>query len=413
MSAIRVFRAASSWWMTAVLLALACGAYMYFSFGDAPFSRWRDFLFHRPPGIILYGALILNLTAATTRIVVKGLAEPVPSVAGIKEMDASEIFSSGILSLDGAAKFMRSWGFSPLSSGRGLTAVRGRYSFLPGTVFRSGMVLLLVSLLLSAHLRETGEALFGEGEEKQLLGVAVSVGQIEANLPKDYFRVGEEGSFILDKVSATASLAGGRHTVRSYFPSRAAGRYYRITHLGFVLPVSVRSGDAADAGDAYLDVLPPGKADTVSLGSSELNVSLLPERTISKGVLKGEQFNLTEPLYRITVKGHKDSPQGEVRLRPGESGSSGKTGVALGKSSPYVKIQAVRDPTLPWIYISISITAAGLGAMLSRFFWYRKEFFALEEGGSVYIGYREEFFRKWGVRRFHEGMKEFGGGDKA
>lgn len=413
MSPSRIIRAVSSWWMTAMLLVLLCGAYAFFSFGDSPFHRWTDFLFRRPPGIILYIALILNLAAATIRTCLRGLAAPVPSVACIKALDASAAIPSGGMSLAGAAELMRSWGFSPLRSSGGLVAVRGRYSFLPGVVFRTGMVLLLTSFLLSAHARETHETVFREGEQKKLLGATVSVGQVEANLPEDYFRVGEEGGFRLDKVSASASFEGDRHTVGTSFPTRAAGRYFRITHLGFVLPITLRERNVDSAKEAYIDVLPPGKTDTVSVGGSAVSIGIRPERTIDKGILKGEQFNLTKPAYRVAVNDGSDGKRAEVRLRAGESATTGGLRIGLGKSSLYVKIQAVRDPALPWIYAGLTIAAAGLAAMLSRFFWYRREFYAVEKDGAVYIGYTEEYFRKWGVRKFHECMKEFGGGDKA
>ena len=42
----------------------------------------------------------------------------------------------------------------------------------------------------------------------------------------------------------------------------------------------------------------------------------------------------------------------------------------------------------------------GLCAMLSRFFWYERELVVAVHRGELSIGYREEFFRKWGVEKF-------------
>jgi hypothetical protein len=98
--------------------------------------------------------------------------------------------------------------------------------------------------------------------------------------------------------------------------------------------------------------------------------------------------------------------QPPVLLRPGSSAAIGPASISLGKQGLSVRIQAVEDPALPFLYAGAVILLLGLCSMPSRFFWYEQEFALCLEGNSLIIGTRDEFFKKWGILRFQRWSDE-------
>ena len=132
-----------------------------------------------------------------------------------------------------------------------------------------------------------------------------------------------------------------------------------------------------------------------------MTFSLYPDRTLSKGLVTGRQYNLAEPVYRVSVREGKprDGVQ-EITMRPGDRTGVGPAEVALGKQRLYARFQIVADPGLPFLYAGVIITLAGMLAVLSRFFWYEREICVMVREGMLIAGSRDEFFKKWGVLRF-------------
>ncbi len=394
----------SSWWLTGVLFLAICSIYLFFTFGQDPYARWAHFLFRSPAGLALYFCLIVNLVAASFRLVLRSLALKPLSAEVLETMDIRAEMP-GRRRPQEIAAWMKSKGFAVTIRGNSMYASKNKFSFLPGTVIRSGFIILLVSLLVSIYSRETRTAVLHEGQETDFFSTKITATGIEATLPSDFLQVGEESSFQLEHAIARLSFSGRTFLAGPGFPTRINGNYYRLTNVGYAQPVLIKSGRVQSRLDMDLDILPPGKTQIVTIpdGNIFFTVSLEPDRTISKGLLKGRQFNLGKPFYRIAVlkNGENKSKPRVLTLRQGESGTAGNVKLSLGKSALYARIQAVRDPALAWIYLGFSVTLIGLALMLTRFFWYQKEMIAVDTGSMLTIGYCEEFFKKWGIQKFY------------
>ncbi|MDP2168497.1 MAG: hypothetical protein Q8J64_09235 [Thermodesulfovibrionales bacterium] len=404
-----VMKALSLWRLTAALTLMLASAYIYFTFGEDPFGRWTEFVFRTPLGIILYAGAILNILSVSAKTAYARLKAARAAPQDILDMDAYAIIPvSGKDPLGAAALWMKNKGFEPKASGNSLCALKGRLSFLPGALIRMGLVVLMASAFMSAHLRKTEEAVFHEGEEKTLLGKKIRLIEIKSSLPEEFLDIGQRSAFRLERVSSELSSSGKTYAVGAGFPAREDGLYLRITHMGFAQPVSFKTQDTALEETKDLDLLPPGKTAEVLLpGGQTLSFTLMPERTINKGLLIGKLFNLRNPSYSVALKG-RDKPV-EIAARPSEGIRLVDSELSLGRHSLFVKIQSVYDPALLWIYAGLLISLSGIALMPGRFFWYERRMCVALRREELLIGYSEEFYKKWGIYKFHKWKDELAG----
>ena len=402
-------RGISSWWLTSALALCFVAAYLAFSFGRNPYPAWTAYVLHAPAGIVLVLVLIVNLIAASVRIIARRLRPGPVSIDDIRSMDIHEVIPlPDEASRAKAAAWLREK-VSPRDIGDGgIRRVTGRFSFLPGTLFRLGFIITLGAVMISVQARTTSDAVLHEGDRRDLAGETLTVSAIRANLPRDFLQVGEESLFLLGGVNAALEVSGKASVITPGFPSRVRGRYYRIVHLGYAQPLTVTGTGTRWEGTADLDVLPPGKTAMVPLpaGGTSLTFVLEPERTITKGLVKGREYDLVTPQYRLVAR---NGVTRDAVIRPGSRAALGPLEVALGTPSPFVRVQVVVDPALPWIYAGAVLTLAGMLFMISRFFWYERELSAVMQGRTLYIGYRAEFYKRWGMETFLRWRDELDG----
>ena len=400
----------SSWWLTALCTLVLAGLYASFSFGKNPWPQWKAFVFLSPMGLAIYLGLIANLAAATVRIIITRLKHPSLSAEAVRRMDShAEIAVPGEDALALISSWMKKKGFTMVRTGSGVHAVRGKYSVLPGAAFRLGLVVVLTSLLFSMQLRKVETKVLRAGEDTVFFGNTVMIASVDPDLPDDFLQVGDDGTLMLERVSAKIISGGKTSTTTSRSPERMGGLYYRVVHVGYSQPVVVRGTGKPFEGVLNLDILPPGKTQVVSLPSTEafLTLTLEPERTITKGLFKGKQYNLQKPIYRVVVqKGREQNKTRGFVARPKAEGGSGGISILLGEAAPYVAVQAVRDPALFWIHLGALLTLGGLAMMLARFFWFEKRFSAVVEGNVILAGYSEEYYKKWGIAAFQDWKEE-------
>lgn len=401
MSAGRIMRIMGSWWTTALLLSTLAGVYLALSFGRNPYPAWINFVFHSPWGIAVYTAVVVNITAASIRIIASRLHRPALSPGSIRSMDICvDIPLPGRAGVRQAVEWVNPGASDADMTTSGIRRISGSLSFLPGTLFRAGLITVLIALMVTAHTRKAFDTTIRQGERKNIAGSGVFLAELKADLPADYMQIGEEGTFLLNRVSGRVAYSGKSAVITPGFPARINDLWFRIAHLGYFQTFKATVHGMTREQTIDLDVLPPGRQDTALLPSGlVLTISLDPDRTIEKGLLKGRQYNLSDPVYRVGIQQGKKQSE-EKRLGPGERTVLGPVRLALGQRGLYVRLQVIADPALPWLYGGVIIMLAGLFAMVSRFFWYEREVAALASNGRLLAGSRDEFFKKWGIARF-------------
>lgn len=400
----------SSWWTTAGLMLVCASAYIVCLFGTSPYADWTGFLFHRPVGLFLYCALMLNLLLASLRIASAKLSQPTITLAAIHAMDVHTALPVNPDIMNTLTASLKQKGFIVAQKGLSVRATMNQYSFLPGTVLRLGIIVLLAAVLLSVHARKSIETVLHEGDAIGPPGNQLTLKSITADLPDRFLQVGEESTFRLNSVQAVLQSADSTETVTAGFPVRISRTYYRITHFGFTLPVVITNRPGPIQKNLDLDILPPGTADRVDLQDQDLimTFSLQPERTVTKGLIKGKEYDLSNPSFHIVVqKGTDKEKIGELNISEAAPAATSVLPLSFGKHSFYVRIQSTSDPALPLIYAGTLLTLFGMLLMCSRFFWYGKELLAVRENDILHVGYREEFFKKWGIQKFYDWTTAF------
>ena len=413
----KALKVLGSWWVTAAILLMLSGIYISFTFGDNPYAGWANFLAHSRSGVCLQICFILNLLFASLRILFFRLKPSPVSPEDVRAMDVyMELPLSAGHNLQSVFEWTKVHGFTGEISADAINFRKGKLSVLPGTLVRGGLLIFLTALLFSSHLRTTSEIPLHAGETVSSPGGAVTLESIDSHIPEEFFQVGEEGTFSLDGVSAVLRASGESHRISAGLPVRIMDRYFRISDLGYSYQVGLEEPGQRIEKQLDLNILPPGRTDIVAFPPQDLllTFTMQPGKTITKGLLTGRQFSLIRPVYRIILQKGKDKDKSEpLTLRPGESGRAGGFSVSLGKTSLFIKLQSVYDPALRWIYAGFLLFLAGLVFMTSRFFWYEKQLSAVVCGDVLLIGYREEFFRKWGIQKFSLWTEELAGEEES
>lgn len=394
-----------SWRTTLGVASALMAPYVWASiFGEGAFDRWLHFTFHTIAGHALYFLLILNIAANGIRETAKKFS-PVSSIADdVRGMDiCSELSVSDKTSAQVLIGWIRGKGLDPKPGpgDKSITAVSGRLSFLPGVILRLGLAVFFVSLAFSQSLRQEAVISGHEGDSVEALGKGFTIGRIEADLPADFLQVGDKTIFMLKGIKARINSRDDGFAVGSGYPTRRAGLYWRVSHLGYYQPAIINGHESG----LMLDVLAPGKSHAIKIDETgrEIVFSLSPDKTISKGLLTGKLYNLKQPSYALSIKGNEKPKQ--LIIRPGEDGGIGGMRVRLGQPGLYVRVIVVKDPALMGVIAGLSITAIGIIAMLARFAWYERRIAVLYEGDKVVIGYSEEFYKKWGILKFRSWME--------
>lgn len=419
----RLFLVFSSWWFTAAISLGLVFSYIYFLFGSSSYDNWAFFVFHTPAGLGLYMGLIVNLLLASVRIVFRRLSPPEIRIETVRAMDAfAELNDVSDDALGKVFDFMRLKGFRCRRENSYVYAGKNRFSFLPGTVLQVGLVIALTASLFSVHVRKSQEVILREGKFMDFPAEKILISSISPDLPPDFLQIGQEDIFRLGNVSAKLQVFDDEN--RSYvnsrinsfgFPVNIKGVFYRIRGLGITLPVELKRGSSDLNQIVDIDLLPPGRTDTVALsgGDKYMTFALQPEKVIAKGLFKGKQYNLRNLFYHVVLRQDKDKGnEAKADIMEGTTAKIGDDKIFLGKHTFHVKIQYVDDPALIFVYAGMIFILAGIFLMPCRFFWYEKELLAVWDGGLLHMGYREEFYKKWGIQKFHVWLDNLSSGNE-
>lgn len=411
----------SPWVMAAASLALGAEFISLMPAGsENAFARWMDFLFKSLTGLLLYFTLMLNIALSTLRIVLTKMKANDMQEEAVRAMDAVlEVPMPAKDPIILISEWAGAWGPPvEVSAGAegaegGLSSQAGRFSFVPGLVMRAGLLLFMVAVLVGSFVKRADEAVMHVGDVRDFFGQQVRLDELQSGLPEEFLKLKGKSVLLLNPEAVLSSKAGVVNASGG-FPVRVGGLYFRVVDAGiaqgFSIALSGRTGHVL----ADLDVLPPGIKDQVQLpgGAGTVQISLHPEKTIDKGLIKGEVFNLRQPLYRIVLKQAQvqdDSPleisagPGEITVGPGGAFKVKGREVVLGQSQYFARVLCVSDASLPWAMAGLVVFLAGLCLMPIRFLWYEKRLCVLIQlqNDRVLLGYSEEFFKKWGIQKFH------------
>lgn len=388
--------------MLPMALAAMAGAYVYASFGgEGAYRRWVTFMFEHPLGLGLAGLFVISLVGKAAWEFLRGLRPAIPPGDSVRSMD---VFLAIPVQGNGWADTVTGWltrqGFKKvMADSHSVTGLKGRWSFIPGLICRLGLALLVTAAAVSHNIRQADTAMLTTGIGGSLFGMPVELAELESGVPDSHLQVGKEESFRIKTARASVRINNETATLSSGWPESVSGLWVKITGIGFA-QTFIYGGATAETEPLMLQVFPPGRQTRVRIGKSMVKAALSPERTVKKGRLKGDMFNLETPSYKIIPS------EGAPIILKGNGGQAEEAAFGIGSRDYWVRIEAVRDPALGMVHLGFIMLGTGLLLLPLNLFWYRKEFLFTRKGDSLVFGYSEQILKKWGAYRFYEWKDE-------
>ncbi len=394
----KTFKMLASWWFTAVILLSLIVLYIATENSSQPAcSEFYRGLFFSPSGILLYCLLILNLFFVSVRIAVNSLSQKPPDR---KSMDALVVLESERWSNVRAT--LREFSLPAEIPENMFYKKLRRWSFLPGTMLRVSIIIVLISLLISVHTEKRTSFVTHRGDNiKQLSGLQVL--DIKAPLQEDFLQIGEDGGFSLAEAEVVLQDGNSTYHISSLMPERVGKYYMRITHLGYYRKITISDQKGSIMIDRELDLLPPGKTAIIPVSERNyfLTITLSPERTIRKGILTGSQFNLRKPSFMVVLQQGRGKKQiAKAVVKDAQKIRLADVTIGIRDRGLFARILCVKNPVYEFLKGGLISLVFSLLFMLLRFFWFKKELLIERQGDNVAVYYKEEFYRKWAVTRF-------------
>jgi len=398
----------SSWWLTGTLTVILSIVFI----GSPDFRDFLSLIFNHPLTLLLYLILLLNLVLISVRIIGRNMRGGLPDTRCLEGMTSHYLFPSPP-EPEGLIHFFRRLGFDPSISGDTGILTRGRYSFLPGTLLRLGLVMILAALMVSFHYREAMERTLHEGDVFTFRGKKGVAERIKPTLPKEFLQVGEKSIFQVDRVNLQLELGGRTIEIDSGLPRSLGGSYFRVSDFGYSHKLGIKKG--TDLRELRIDpgVLPPGKTAVIPLTEEDMVITLKmePVKRIKKGLLTGKLYRFKNLRYKMVLQSgwkkeikqvYTVTPGTPVRFSlPSLSGQKGDMELLLGPPAYFVKVSMVYDPGIPVLLTGFLFLLTGLGLMPVRFFWYLRRIAWVKTERGLMVGYESEFYRKWAIQKFH------------
>ena len=231
------------------------------------------------------------------------------------------------------------------------------YSMMNFNMKRAGSAILFLSLafIISGILFSVIFA----AREKHRMNVSdrtdkgLELVSLDLDIPGEVLIVGEEESFMINKVDAVID-DNGKHLRMKPFPFiRTSSGYGFINDAGLSPHIDVTI-EGQSIVLQRLDVLPPDKSISVPvLTDYSIGVGFAADREIKKGRLTALHYNLQDPAYRIVVTRNDEGILDEV-IQDNMSKEQSDILVKIGPTEQWVEIVFVRSRAVLILYMGIT-----------------------------------------------------------
>lgn len=226
----------------------------------------------------------------------------------------------------------------------------------------AGMVLFLFSFFMSLNMREDRQILVGEGDVVELPweGGLFRVESVDPAIERRALRTDDAKIFDYEPGVTLIDGSGTRHHIGAFPPQRVRSSYMHVLNFGIGPGVTLRRGrEIVAQGFMALRLTPFGRVDSFELPPAPYTfyLSILPNRTITKGRETGRDYDLTKPLYRVEVT------KGDVKIAEAVTDDliafEGGMSLSFFTPSDWVVLEAASDPALPFFAASLVLLVVG------------------------------------------------------
>jgi hypothetical protein len=230
-----------------------------------------------------------------------------------------------------------------------------------------GVLIFLTGFFISGTSRQTEWLVVRNGEfvqprwsSEQYRVDAIRPGIKERFLDIDLENNG--GLFKYEPKVTVSDRLARTFEIGAFPPTKIVDTYLHVLNFGLAPGISFSEDGEEKARDYVpLKILGPNSTDTFSLQPLPYKflISLEPEKTLQKGTLKAQEFNIRSPLYRIRVL------EGEKVIAEAVSKDSiAFNNMKLGFFEPgfWVQLEVVKDRGVPLVIGGIFLALAGIPA---------------------------------------------------
>jgi hypothetical protein len=248
---------------------------------------------------------------------------------------------------------------------------RGKFQYILWLMLPLGLILFFSAFFLSIYNREVGQRIVEEGDviKPPWVSEEYRLARIVPGLrPNIRDSESEIGIFAHEPKLELIDRTSGRYSVGAFPPDKINGTYYHILNFGIAPGIRFFRGDRIlNEGYMPLRILTFGSSDFFEIAPLPYRflVSMEPEKTFLKGDAISSQYNLERPVYRIRVfKGDEMIHEGDSRVRINFDNYS----LAFFQPSYWILLEAVKDPAVPLMRLSLLLIALGIPLSLLNLF---------------------------------------------
>lgn len=244
---------------------------------------------------------------------------------------------------------------------------KGAFYAAMRAVMPAGIFVFLLGFLMSAAFRHqimvltsVRDAVKPPWSDKQYEVVG-----IDPALKGESLDVDEGAGIFRREPKMTLSDGKLNYEIGAYPPKRFDGSYFHILDFGIAPGVRIQEqGSPAEEGYIALKILPPGAVDSFEFPPLpyRFELSLAPERIMTKGGGRIRVFNLNVPSYHVRVlRGADVIAEGDSDAEISFDGY----GLAFYDPLYWVVLVVVKDPGVPFLVLGICLVSIGLPLSLS------------------------------------------------
>jgi len=271
------------------------------------------------------------------------------------------VLSSGVLFRSLYVLFLLNLIVRIVSTGR--DTWQQRTKFLLRLPLFAGLLISLISSFMSLNTRQNKQLIVGEGDileipwEQSLFRV---VG-IESALNKKTLRTGDSAFFDYEPGINLEDQTGMRTTVHPFPPTKVKSAFMHILNFGLGQAVELRRNqEVVEKREIALRLIPFGNVDSFTFEPHpyKFNISIQPNRIITKAKEKAQAYDLTNPLYHVEIV------KGDALIASGDTMDSidfeGNMSLHFIKVSDWVLLEVASDSFLMPFIIGLILILAGL-----------------------------------------------------
>lgn len=246
---------------------------------------------------------------------------------------------------------------------------KSRLQFITWIILPAGVLLFLTGFFLSLYARQSGQRLIGEGDiiKPPWSSESYRITSIEPGLRDSLLDINaEQGIFAHEPKLTVLDKSSNSFEVGAFPPVKIKDTYFHILNFGIAPGIRLfENGNKKDDGYIPLRILAPNSSDYFEIPPLPYRflVSMEPEKTFQKGGVRASQFNLKNPFYWIRVfKGDKIISEG-----PSQQGIQfDNYTLHFFDHTFWVLLEAVKDPAVPLLRLSILLIVIGIPLFLIR-----------------------------------------------